>query len=47
MRPHLKTATTATKQKIKRAQVLMGQNVVLIVNTPTPRTNLDVAAELL
>ena len=25
----------------------MGQNVVLIVNTPTPRTNLDVAAELL
>ena len=41
------TATTTTKQKIKRAQVLMGQNVVLIVNTPTPRTNLDVAAELL
>ena len=34
MRPHLKTATTTTKQKIKRAQVLMGQNVVLIVNTP-------------
>ena len=42
-RPHLKaTTTTTTTTKQKKSSNPHGPNLLLIVNTPTPRTNLDV-----